>query len=167
MPQVGIMGGMRSVRMQLLVSHLLLVLLLGIVLSAAISSFVALGRGIDRVLEGNYESIIASKRCAPPSMATRAGDDPLLRQSQRRCPPESNGRRRAFATAFDRANGSVNDLAEAENVNKIAIGYRAFADEADHILNGSSPDGRPRALRFGAIPPGSTSCNPSWPSSPG
>ena len=48
---------MRSVRMRLLASHLILVLLLGIVMSAAISSFVSLQNSIDRVLEGNYKSI--------------------------------------------------------------------------------------------------------------
>jgi len=134
------MKGMRSVRMQLLVSHLLLVLLLGIVLSAAISSFVALGRGIDRVLEGNYESIIASEEMrsaldgyeqALTLYFANRRDDAVRKVKEART---------AFAIGFDRANGSINDLVEAENVDKIAVGYRAFRDEVDRILDGTSPD---------------------------
>ncbi len=53
---------MRSVRMRLLISHLILVLVLATIISGAVSNFAALDKSIDRVLEGNYKSIAAARQ---------------------------------------------------------------------------------------------------------
>ena len=65
-------------RMRLLVSHSALVLLLGIVMSAGIAGFVALGRGVDRVLEGNYSSIAAAHKMQEAIAMDLAGASELL-----------------------------------------------------------------------------------------
>lgn len=52
---------MRSLRPQLLLSHLLLVLLMGVVMSGVIANFFSLGQSIDRVLSGNFQSVLASE----------------------------------------------------------------------------------------------------------
>ncbi len=52
---------MRSLRPQLLLSHLLLVLLMGVVMSGVITNFSSLGQSIDRVLRGNFQTVLASQ----------------------------------------------------------------------------------------------------------
>ncbi len=52
---------MRSLRFQLLVSHLILVLLMGIVMSYAITTFFQLGTSIDRVMTGNFKGALAAQ----------------------------------------------------------------------------------------------------------
>ncbi|CAN5536004.1 hypothetical protein BH11ARM2_BH11ARM2_30490 [soil metagenome] len=53
---------MRSLRTQLLISHFVLVLLLGIVLSGAVLQFFRLGASIDRVLATNYPTVLAAQK---------------------------------------------------------------------------------------------------------
>lgn len=51
----------RSLRAQLLVSHLVLVLLMVVVMAGAIVNFFSLGRSIDRIFQNNYKSVIAAQ----------------------------------------------------------------------------------------------------------
>jgi len=125
--------------MQLLVSHLLLVLLLGIVLSAAISSFVALGHSVDRVLEGNYESIVAAEEMR----AALAGDEESLtyffagRKDEARY--MSKAANADFGNGFDQARGSINNRAEDETVARIEVSYRTYRDTLERVFS-SPPD---------------------------
>ncbi len=52
----------RTLRVQLLLSHLVLVVLMAAVIAGAISSFVSLGRSIDRVLKGSFASVLACEQ---------------------------------------------------------------------------------------------------------
>lgn len=52
---------MRNLRVQLLVSHLVIVLLLLAVMAGAIASFFRLGGSIDRILRDNYRSVAAAQ----------------------------------------------------------------------------------------------------------
>ncbi len=52
---------MRSLRSQLILSHLLLVLLMGFVMSGASVTFFSITRSIDRVLQGNFRTVLASQ----------------------------------------------------------------------------------------------------------
>src|SRR3954471_6307187 len=52
---------MRSLRTQLIVSHLLLVLLMALVMGGAVFTFVRLSQSIDAVLRGNFQTILAAR----------------------------------------------------------------------------------------------------------
>src|SRR5689334_10555576 len=52
---------MRSLKVQLLASHLVLVLLMTLVMTGAVLSFFRLGRSIDRILKDNYKSVVAAQ----------------------------------------------------------------------------------------------------------
>ncbi len=52
---------MLSLRVQLLLSHLLLVILLGLVMSAGLTSFFGLSRSLDRILQENLQSVFAAQ----------------------------------------------------------------------------------------------------------
>ncbi len=53
---------MRSLRLQLLFSHLVLVLLMGLVMGGAILAFFQLGKSIDQVLQDNFRTVLAASR---------------------------------------------------------------------------------------------------------
>ena len=52
---------MRSLKIQLLLSHLFLVFLMAIVMSGAVVEFLSLRRSIDQILRDNYDSVIAAQ----------------------------------------------------------------------------------------------------------
>src|SRR5690348_16586790 len=52
---------MRNLRIQLLISHLLLVLLMGVVMVGAVVNFFHLGRSVDQILRDNYKSVVAAQ----------------------------------------------------------------------------------------------------------
>ena len=52
---------MRNLRMQLYLSHLLLVTLLLVVMAGAVVNFLGLGQSIDRIFKDNYASVIAAQ----------------------------------------------------------------------------------------------------------
>ncbi|MEZ0326658.1 MAG: ATP-binding protein [Fimbriimonas sp.] len=53
---------MRSLRLQLLFSHLVLVLLMGLVMGGAILAFFQIGKSIDQVLRDNFRTVLAASR---------------------------------------------------------------------------------------------------------
>src|ERR1700722_5783543 len=52
---------MRNLRIQLLISHLVLVAILSVLLACAVTEFSHLGQSIDRVIRNNYDSVIAAE----------------------------------------------------------------------------------------------------------
>lgn len=110
---------MRSVRMRLLVSHLILVLLLGLVMSSAISNFIALGRGVDRVLEGNYKSISAAQQMQNGLMLDMVGVSELLVDRR----PDAKDRFIAgdqeFKEGLNSALDAINEDGEAAIIDRI------------------------------------------------
>ena len=52
---------MRDLRIQLLISHLVLVGLMLVVMIGAVVNFFHLGRSIDRILKDNYDSVIVAQ----------------------------------------------------------------------------------------------------------
>lgn len=55
------MKAMRNLRLQLLFSHLVLVLLMSVVLAGGVVAVFHLGRSIDRIMKDNYKSVIAAQ----------------------------------------------------------------------------------------------------------
>jgi signal transduction histidine kinase/HAMP domain-containing protein len=53
---------MRSLRLQLLFSHLVLVLLMGLVMGGAILAFFQIGKSIDQVLRDNFRTVLAASQ---------------------------------------------------------------------------------------------------------
>ncbi|MBC8066035.1 MAG: HAMP domain-containing protein [Chlorobia bacterium] len=115
---------MRSVRMRLLVSHLVLVLLLGVVMSAAITNFVALGRGIDRVLEGNYKSISAAQQMQNGLMLDLAGYSELLIDNKPVARIRFKKGSEEFSEGLAAARLAVNEAGETEIIEQIGNRYQ-------------------------------------------
>lgn len=129
---------MRSVRMRLLVSHLILVLLLGLVMSSAISNFVALGRGVDRVLEGNYKSISAAQQMQNGLMIDTVGVSELLVDRR----PDARDRfiigDKEFKDGLNKALDAINETGEAEIIKRIDDLHQQHRNNILSLLNQSS-----------------------------
>lgn len=129
---------MRSVRMRLLVSHLILVLLLGLVMSSAISNFVALGRGVDRVLEGNYKSISAAQQMQNGLMIDTVGVSELLVDRK----PDARDRfiigDKEFKDGLNKAMDAINETGEAEIIKRIDDLHQQHRNNILNLLNQSS-----------------------------
>src|SRR5215472_14214240 len=52
---------MRSLKVQLLFSHLLLVFLMVVLMAGAVANFIRLGGSIDSILKNNYKSVVAAQ----------------------------------------------------------------------------------------------------------
>ena len=124
---------MRSVRMRLLASHLILVLLLGIVMSAAISSFVSLQNSIDRVLEGNYKSISAAQRMKNGLMLDLAGYGELLIGERQVALDRFKNGETVFKQGLIEANQSVNESGEENLLTMIAAEHQAHRRVVDFV----------------------------------
>ncbi len=125
---------MRSVRMRLLVSHLILVLLLGFVMSSAISSFVALGRGVDRVLEGNYKSISAAQMMQNALLQDMTGISEVLANRREDGISRLNEGDREFKEGITEAIAAINEDGEADNIKRIEKLYAEHRQTTDRIL---------------------------------
>ncbi|MCC7231053.1 MAG: HAMP domain-containing protein [Fimbriimonadaceae bacterium] len=110
---------MHSLRLRLLVSHSALVLLLGIVMSAAIASFAALGRGVDRVLEGNYKSISAAQQMQEAISMDLLAFGELLNHEPEQAMARFEKAARAFDIGKRSADSAVNEPNEPEILAKI------------------------------------------------
>lgn len=126
---------MRSVRMRLLVSHLILVLLLGLVMSAAISNFVALGRGVDRVLEGNYKSISAAQHMQNGLMIDLAGISELLVDNRVDAEKRFAQGNDEFNDGLMAAGEAVNEAGEPEIIDRIRGFHKVHRDNILSLLN--------------------------------
>lgn len=126
---------MRSVRMRLLVSHLILVLLLGLVMSAAISNFVALGRGVDRVLEGNYKSISAAQQMQNGLMVDLAGISELLVGNKADAEKRFQQGDDEFKSGLIAADDAVNESGETEIIERIREYHKIHRDNILELVN--------------------------------
>ena len=130
---------MRSVRLRLLVSHLILVLLLGIVMSAAISSFAALGRGIDRVLEGNYKSIVAAHSMQNGIQLDFAGYGLLFAKHRTEAIDRFRRGHLSFTEGISLARQSVNEEGEAQIIDRIERAGKLHREAVNLTLTASTP----------------------------
>ncbi|RYG47129.1 sensor histidine kinase [bacterium] len=94
---------MRSLRIQLLISHFLLVLMLGIVLSGAVWQFFRLGASIDRVLALNYPTVLAAQEYRNAIRDEEAG-------LQIMAAGDLLGGARRFDEALEKATRALNEL---------------------------------------------------------
>ncbi len=125
---------MRSVRMRLLASYLILVLLLGIVMSSAINSFVALGKGVDRVLEGNYKSISASQTMQDALMADLIGVGELMADIRPDAVERFQSGNQGFQSGMKAAEEAINEEGESAIIERIRRLHDEHRSDIDAML---------------------------------
>lgn len=124
--------------MQVLVSHLVLVLLLGLVLGATIPSFSALSRSVDRVLEDNYQSIMAATKMREAIEEDEKALALILLGRSKDATQRLDGAISLFNSGFAEAKDSINEPDEDTLVSKIDSEYKAYRVALDHVIDKSS-----------------------------
>src|SRR3569832_336333 len=117
---------MRSLRTQLLISHLLLVLVMGIVMSISIASLFTLSNAVERMSENNLRSVLAAYN-TQHALQEELGSAALLRQGR-------PGAVEAYRAAHERLMRSLfnGDKAADTQIDAAQMAaMRAAADEVD------------------------------------
>ncbi len=128
-----------------MVSHLVLVLLLGIVMSAAISNFSALGRGVDRVLENNYKSIAAAQQMQDGLLLDLAAYGNLLDEQDQKPQTRANQGRTEFEAGLVSAKQAINEVGERDVLVRIEDRYEKHRALLESALNGQASGAQARA----------------------
>ncbi len=122
---------MLSLRVQLLLSHLLLVILLGLVMSGGVSSFFGLSRSLDRVLQENLESVFAAQAMHDAVEKDQQTMGEILPDSPPQAAAQHAKNWKQFEEAFTAAKGATNSARQEANLEVLrqrAADYRAVVE---------------------------------------
>ena len=126
---------MRNLKIQLLVSHLLLVGLMVVVMAGAVVKFYQLGGSIDRILKDNYASVIIAQDMKETlerqdSAATffLAGNAPEARTQY-----EAN--RRKFEQAYQTEAHNITEPGEQQAADAIRDQFAVYSQQIQKLLN--------------------------------
>jgi NtrC-family two-component system sensor histidine kinase KinB len=132
---------MKSLRTQLLASHLALVALMALVMLGAVANFLRLGGSIDRILRDNYQSVIAAQTMKESlerqdSAATffLAGQSAKARAQFERNTPIFEK-----ALVFERSN--ITERGEQSIADALQRDYKTYKPGVQSLLNGEHKDG--------------------------
>jgi len=130
---------MQNLRIQLLLSHLLLVVLMTFVMTGAVVSFFRLGGSIDRILRNNYASVVAAQNMKEAlerqdSAATfyLTGNADLARRQLEENIPR-------YEQSYQTEAHNVTEAGEqaiADEIGRLSVQYRS---RIDHLLNADPP----------------------------
>ena len=125
---------MRSLKTQLLFSHLTLVMLMVVLMAGAVVSFVRLGGSIDRILRANYNSVVAAQNMKETlerqdSAATffLAGEAQKARDLY-----ELNGK--LFRDAYQIEAHNITEPGEQQIADDIGVEYGVYRKSLEHLL---------------------------------
>lgn len=126
---------MKSLRVQLLFSHLALVALMGIVMTGAVVNFLRLGRSIDRIFRHNYKSVVAAQsmkealeRMDSAALFHLAGQAQQARAQFREYEPR-------FDDGLRAESGNITEEGEHGMAKDIALQWADYRTEMERFLN--------------------------------
>ncbi|MCW3099694.1 MAG: Alginate biosynthesis sensor protein KinB [Chthonomonadaceae bacterium] len=139
---------MRDLRIQLLVSHLVLVVLMLIVMIGAVVNFFHLGRSIDRILKDNYASVIAAEEMKETLERQDSAATSFLdgRIAEARAQYQQN--RPLFEKAYSYEAHNITETGEQELADDIGQKYAAYRQELEKLLFASPARSKQAADRI-------------------
>ncbi len=147
---------MQNIRLQLLVSHLLLVALMLVVMVGAVFNFFRLGGSIDRILKDNYASVRAAQdmkealeREDSAAAFALTGEMNLARKQYEAYEPK-------FKTAFAAEANNITEPGEQSLTNTIDQNHKTYNQDIVTLLYSNPPLGKEKAhtLYFQFLKPG-------------
>ncbi len=144
---------MKSLRTQLLASHLVLVALMALVMLGAVANFFRLGASIDHILKDNYQSVVAAQTMKESlerqdSAATffLAGQRDISRLQWRQNVA-------VFESALRAEEGNITERGEKPVVLALARDFALYKAGTGELLGGKLDASAARALYFGRLEP--------------
>jgi NtrC-family two-component system sensor histidine kinase KinB len=130
---------MRDLRIQLLVSHLVLVGLMLIVMIGAVINFFHLGRSIDRILKDNYASVIAAEDMKETLERQDSAATFFLDGRIQEARDQYRQNRPLFEKAYSQEAHNITESGEQEIADDIGVKYAAYRDELEKLLLAAPP----------------------------
>ena len=120
--------------MQLLLSHLSLVLLMGFVMGGAILAFFQIGRSIDRVLRDNFKTVLSASHLQT-SLAKQDTAFAMLAYGERAgAAGEYSVAVNDAAAALDEMRGAVTEDEETAVVGSLNVEFLKYRKIADELM---------------------------------
>lgn len=132
---------MKSLRTQLLTSHLALVALMALVMLGAVANFLRLGGSIDRILRDNYKSVIAAQTMKESLERQDSAATFFLagQTAKARAQFDQNAPVFEQALAFERSN--ITERGEQAIADALQRDYKTYKPGVQSLLNGEQKDG--------------------------
>ena len=145
----------RSLRTELLLSHLLVVGLMLIVLLVAVAGFFRLGQSVDRILRDNYQSVVAAQNMKEALERQDSAATFFLAGQVAQARTQYAANRAAFERAYSVEAHNVTEPGEQEIADRLGQTYGAYTVDMGRLLNANPalPAPAARALYFGTLEP--------------
>ena len=142
---------MKSLRTQLLTSHLALVALMALVMTGAVANFLRLGNSIDRILRDNYKSVVAAQTMKETLERQDSAATFFLagQGAKARTQFERNATLFEGALRIERAN--VTERGEQRVADALESDYTRYKSQVESLLRGEQKDGS--AFYFAELEP--------------
>lgn len=146
---------MRNLRIQLLVSHFLLVGLMVLVLAGAVVSFLRLGESIDRILKDNYKSVIAAQDMKEALERQDSAATFFLAGKQDKARRQYQENRPRFRSAFDVEDHNITEPGERQIADDIGRQFADYTKAVERLLYADPPlpTDQASAWYFGTLEP--------------
>ena len=146
---------MKSLRWQLLISHLLLGVILLAVMIVAMASFFHLGHSIDRILKNNYDSVIAAENMKETLERQDSAATFYLAGQVQKARRQYGENRPLFEKWSDVEAHNITEVGEQQLSDGLVDGYPVYRRDVERLLyaNPPMPRDQARAYYFGTLEP--------------
>lgn len=145
---------MRSLRAQLIASHLALVLILATVLSVGLASILSLGQSVDRILRDNYKSVVAAQQMKESLERLDSSATFCLAGRTTRARAQYNQYLPAFQKALDIEVNNITEPGESELTSHLSRDFTQYRSTLEGLLFGKQIDAEAqRKLYFAELEP--------------
>ena len=139
---------MRNLRVQLLLSHLLLVLLLVIVMVGAIYNFVQLGGSIDRILKDNYLSVVAAQDMKETLERQDSAATFFLAGNVKEARAQYEENRHKFQKAYEVEAHNITEAGEQQIADDIRDQFAVYTRLIQKLLDSEPPASKAQADQY-------------------
>lgn len=129
----------RSLRTELLLSHLILIGLMLLLVFASVVGFLRLGRSVDRILRDNYKSVIAAQNMKESLERQDSAATFFLAGQTARARAQYAANRPLFEKAYAVEAGNVTEEGEQDAANEIKIRYTSYRHDMERLLYANPP----------------------------
>ncbi|BCM93809.1 alginate biosynthesis sensor protein KinB [Abditibacteriota bacterium] len=132
---------MKSLRTQLLASHLALVALMALVMVGAVVNFLRLGNSIDHILRDNYQSVIAAQTMKETLERQDSAATFFLAGQRDKARTQFAANATLFEKALSTERANVTERGEQLVADALQSDYTRYKGQAESLLRGEQKDG--------------------------
>lgn len=146
----------RSLKLQLLFSHLFLVLLMVVVMIGAIISFFSLGRSVDRIFRNNYKSVVAAQQMKDSLERLDSSAAFVLAGQKQIARAQYQENRKKFEKAYFVEAHNITEPGEGQIADNIGRLFPVYKKNLEKLLYADPPlpINQSRGLYFSTLEPG-------------